>query len=98
MCLVLRVPTHAHTHARIQTHAVVKLAARGYTHVGGTRVCAQMSASGRSLDVGSRIYVWERKIIHHVRGHPELAVVDGRCFGHRFSMDARVIKLMSVFD
>ncbi|TGZ53058.1 hypothetical protein DBV15_00588 [Temnothorax longispinosus] len=62
------------------------------------RVCAQMSASGRSLDVGSRIYVWERKIIHHVRGHPKLAVVDGRCFGHRFSMDARVIKLMSVFD
>lgn len=31
-----------------------------------------MSASGRSLDVGSRIYVWERKIIHHVRGHPNV--------------------------
>lgn len=36
-----------------------------------------------------RIYVWERKIIHHVRGHPKLAVVDGRCFGHRFSGRAR---------
>jgi len=90
---------HTHAHARTHTDARGgKLAARGYTHVGGTRVCAQMSASGRSLDVGSRIYVWERKIIHHVRGHPELAVVDGRYFGHRFSMDARVIKLMSVFD
>lgn len=42
--------THARTHACIQMHMVVELAARGYTHVGGTRVCAQMSASGRSLE------------------------------------------------
>lgn len=80
MCLVLRVPTYVHAHARVQTHAVVKLAAHSYTHVGGTRVCAQMSASGRSLDVGSRMYgnICMGKKNHPSRSRPSEVGSGGR--------------------
>lgn len=54
----------------VHANAVVKLCVRGYTYVGGTDMCANERRWKRSLDVGfTNVYVWERKIIHHVRGH-----------------------------
>ena len=65
-------------------NACAHRAVRGYTHVGGTyRYVRKWEPVERSA--GRDLYlrwmcIWERKIIHHVRGYPELAVLGRAMF------------------